>query len=90
MKAKSKDMPTLSQARKGRCRDYNDDILLGNAKDDGIVQTTNRILVVKTIVVSNRSVAGSIPAVGVINPHTIVWGFSLLYGIIQLETNNSW
>ena len=43
MKAKSKDMPTLSQALKGRCRDYNDDILLGNAKDDGIVQTTNRI-----------------------------------------------
>ena len=66
MKTKSKDMSTLSQARKGRCRDYNDDILLGDAKDDGIVQTTNRfILVVKTIVVSNRSVAGSIPAVGV-------------------------
>ena len=59
-------MSTLSQARKGRCRDYNDDILLGDAKDDGIVQTTNRfILVMKIIVVSNRSVAGSIPAVGV-------------------------
>ena len=41
MKTKSKDMSTLSQARKVRCRDYNDDILLGNAKDDGIVQTTN-------------------------------------------------
>ena len=43
MKTKSKDMSTLSQARKGRCRDYNDDILLGNAKDDGIVQTTNSL-----------------------------------------------
>jgi len=58
-------MPTLSQARKGRCRDYNDDILLGYAKDDGIVQTTNRfILVMKIIVVSNRSVDGSNPSVG--------------------------
>jgi hypothetical protein len=41
--SKSKDMTTLSQARKGRCRDYNDDIPLGNAKDDGIVQTTNSL-----------------------------------------------
>ena len=58
-------MSTLSQARKGRCRDYNDDILLGDAKDDGIVQTTNRFfLVVKTIVVSNRLVASSILAGG--------------------------
>ena len=73
MKTKSKDMSTLSQARKGRCRDYNDDILLGDAKDDGIVQTTNRFfLVVKTIVVSNQRVDGSSPSYPVNNPHTLV------------------
>jgi len=59
-------MSTLSQAYKGRCRDYNDNILIDNAKDDGIVQTTNSSkLVVKTIVVSNRSVTGSNPVGGV-------------------------
>jgi len=69
-------MSTLSQARKGRCRDYNDDILLGNAKDDGIVQTTNRfILVVKTIVVSNIEVDSSSLSYPEYNPHIYVWGF---------------
>ena len=41
----------------------------------------------KTIVVSNRSVAGSIPAVGAKKPHTNVWGFSCLKGIIDFDSN---
>ena len=54
-------MAILSKTRKGMCRDYN---RCTHKVGDGIVQTTNIVMVTKVIVVSNQRVAGSNPAGG--------------------------